>query len=97
MLVLPEPSLLAYRGFLIEVVLNLLRNPEETIGRRGGLFFLGGVADTDYTRDIEERGRQLVAGETLTQVAPGAIRYRTVLIMLGLRHSGREGREDSNL
>ena len=57
---------------------------------------MGGVADTDYTRDIEERGRQLVAGETLTQVAPGAIRYRTVL-MLGLRHSGREGREDSNL
>ena len=47
MLVLPEPSLLAYRGFLIEVVLNLLRNPEETIGRWGGYFFGRGSADTD--------------------------------------------------
>ena len=58
---------------------------------------MGGECRYRYTRDIEERGRQLVAGETLTQVAPGDIRYRTVLIMLGLRHSGREVREDSYL
>ena len=69
----------------------------EKLATGEAVIFLGGVADTDYTRDIEERGRQLVAGETLTQVATGDIRYRTVLIMLGLRHSGREGREDSNL
>ena len=50
-----------------------------------------------YTRDIEERGRQLVAGETLTQFATGDIRYRTVLLKLGLRHTGREGREDLEL
>ena len=63
----------------------------------GRLFFCSGFCRYRYTRDIEERGRQLVAGETLTQFATGDIRYRTVLIMLGLRHSGREGREDSYL
>ncbi len=63
----------------------------------GRLFFCSGCCRYRYTRDIEERGRQLVAGETLTQFATGDIRYRTVLIMLGLRHSGREGREDSYL
>ncbi len=63
----------------------------------GRLFFCSGCCRYRYTRDIEKRGRQLVAGETLTQFATGDIRYRTVLIMLGLRHSGREGREDSYL
>ena len=72
-------------------------NPEETIGHEGGLFFCSEFCRYRYTRDIEERGRQLVAGETLTQFATGDIRYRTVLLKLGLRHSGREGREDSYL
>jgi len=59
----------------------------------GRLFFWAGFCRYRYTRDIEERGRQLVAGETLTQVAPGAIRYRTVLLKLRLRHTvGRGGR-----
>ena len=58
----------------------------------GRLFFCSGFCRYRYTRDIEERGRQIVAGETLTQFATGDIRYRTVLIMLRLRHTvGRGG------
>ena len=74
-----------------------MTSPEKTIGLTSGYFFCSGFCRYRYTRDIEERGRQLVAGETLTQFATGDIRYRTVLLKLGLRHSGREGREDSYL
>ena len=68
-----------------------MTSPEKTIGLTSGYFF-GRCCRYRYTRDIEKRGRQLVAGETLTQVAPGDIRYRTVLLKLGLRHTvGRGG------
>jgi len=86
MLVFPRSRL-----FWPIVGFGLRQNPEETIGRWGGYLF-GRCCRYRYTKDIEERGRQLMAGETLTQFATGDIRYRTVLIMLGLRHTvGRGG------